>query len=46
MVLAAAGLRGVDGLKMRTISNYSFEGHMNSQKDAILLVRTPKGIDN
>ncbi|PAN07676.2 hypothetical protein PAHAL_1G353600 [Panicum hallii] len=40
---AAACLRGVDGLKMRTISNYSFEGHMNSQKDAILLVRTPKG---
>ncbi|CAL4884747.1 unnamed protein product [Urochloa decumbens] len=40
---AAACLRGVSGLKMRTRSNCSLEGHMNSQKDATLLVRTPKG---
>ncbi|KAJ1280457.1 hypothetical protein BS78_04G234100 [Paspalum vaginatum] len=40
---AATCLRGVEGLKTRTISNCSLEGHMNSQKDAILLVRTPKG---
>lgn len=40
---AAACLRGVDGLKMRTISNSSLDGDMNSQKHAILLVRTPKG---
>ncbi|WVZ74138.1 hypothetical protein U9M48_022359 [Paspalum notatum var. saurae] len=36
-------LRGVQGLKTRTISNCSLESHMNSQKEAILLVRTPKG---
>ncbi|OEL36149.1 hypothetical protein BAE44_0002834 [Dichanthelium oligosanthes] len=41
---AAACLRGVEGLKMRAISNCSLEGHMNSQKDAILLVRTPKDV--
>ncbi|CAN6274874.1 unnamed protein product [Urochloa humidicola] len=40
---AAACIRGVDGLKMWAVSNGSLEGHMNNQKDAILLVRTPKG---
>ncbi|OQU85592.1 hypothetical protein SORBI_3004G276600 [Sorghum bicolor] len=39
---AAACLRGVEGLKMRT-SKCSLEGCMNNQKDATLLVRTPKG---
>ncbi|XP_062222381.1 uncharacterized protein LOC133921502 isoform X2 [Phragmites australis] len=40
---AAACLRGVQGFKMRTISNYALEDHMNSQKGAILPVRTPEG---
>nr|CAB3450729.1 unnamed protein product [Digitaria exilis] len=37
-------IRGVDGLKMRTISNCPLESQIKSQKDAILLVRTPRGI--
>ncbi|CAN6274873.1 unnamed protein product [Urochloa humidicola] len=41
---AAACIRGVDGLKMWAVSNGSLEGHMNNQKDAILLVRTPKDV--
>ncbi|KAF8768572.1 hypothetical protein HU200_007120 [Digitaria exilis] len=40
---AAACIRGVDGLKMRTISNCPLESQIKSQKDAILLVRTPRG---
>ncbi|GJM86479.1 hypothetical protein PR202_ga02343 [Eleusine coracana subsp. coracana] len=39
----AACLRGVECLKMRTIRNYGLQNHKNSQKGAILPVRTPEG---
>ncbi|TVT99735.1 hypothetical protein EJB05_54874, partial [Eragrostis curvula] len=39
----ATCLRGVECLKMRTIRNHALQDHMNSQKGAILPVRTPEG---
>ncbi|KAG2653133.1 hypothetical protein PVAP13_1NG432700 [Panicum virgatum] len=43
LTLTTSAAAWVDGLKMRTISNCSLEADMNSQKRAVLLVRTPKG---